>query len=139
MSTAVKHTPASLQAFRALKPLQQGSLAPDASEEAADLWNTVEEAVSRATDPGLAVRIIAGTIAAAYTQTQDEEVARLAQALGAEVVEVDPAAKPDSIKSDVHGWYCPDPTPRLVFVAGQTPAHRLLVARTIAAELGVTA
>lgn len=66
----------------------------------------------------------------------EETVEDIAASLGAAVIEVDPANKPDGLKgTDVHGWYDPKPTPRLIFPAGQEPAERLAAARKIADQL----
>jgi hypothetical protein len=70
--------------------------------------------------------------AALLAKWDAERVEWFASELGAEIIELDPANKPDALVDvEVGGWYRSDPTPRLYFPKGQTPAERVEVARRI--------
>ncbi|WNI16946.1 hypothetical protein [Actinacidiphila sp. ITFR-21] len=99
--------------------------------------------IEGAPDPVLAADLFAERFTAGAAKILAEnnaEIQRIAAALGAVIVEVDPAKKPAALSDvDIVGWYDADPEPCLLFPAGQRIGERLTAARQIAAELGVTA
>ena len=106
----------------------------DDTDEVAAFWDTVEEQVKTTGDPDAVFARVYHVLD--VEQAKLAEVERIAASLGATIVEVDPAAKPDSLKgTTVHGWYDAEPTPRLIFPADAKPGERLHAAREIHRDL----
>jgi hypothetical protein len=117
--------------------------AADPRPEVVAMWNKIERLAGASDDPAGALTAYCELFTAKADKIQAEhraEIDRIAAALGAEIIEFDPATNPAGLSAvTTHGWYTDDPAPYLVFPTGQKVYERLAAARVIAERLQVTA
>jgi hypothetical protein len=103
------------------------------------LWNEIERLADAADDPAGALLACCKLVAAEAklaSAEQREEIERIAASLGAQIIEVDPALKPEGLAGvEATGWYQSEPTPCLYFPADRPSWERLDAARKIADSL----
>lgn len=131
----------------ALTPAMRAALdearAADPRPAVIAVWDEIEQLADASDDPAGSLAAYCEMFVAEADRIiaeQREEIIRIAAGLGAEIVEVDPANRPDGLKdTTVYGWYRKFPTPRLFFPVGQRVWERLAAARQIADSQRVTA
>jgi hypothetical protein len=104
------------------------------------VWARIDQAIRTSTDLDAITARMHLSIVTSIEKATRAFVANLADALDADIIEFDPATRPEGLAdTTTHGWFASEPEPCLYFPAGQRLIDRWIAAQGIAHSLGVAA